>query len=343
MRPREVFVAGLGAHLPAVVPAAEAVAAGHWTAEQAERTGALGAAVAGDTPAPEMALSAARQALRRSGTEPGELGALLYADVYHAGPDGWLPHSHLQRQLGCGHAFAAGIRQGCNGLFGALELAAVHLQADARHPAALVVAADNFTSPLLDRWQCLHPEQVLADGASAAVLRRGAGFARLASISSTTVVELEELHRGGEPLHPAGVLRGRALDYAARFRAFARTAAPGLGLALVKARTELLDRVLDEADIGAADLARVVCNHGSRASVEDALLSTLDVPLERSNWDFGRRIGHVGASDQLLSLEDLAGRDDLVAGEHVLLYGMGPGLSLAAAVLEIVDTPPWRR
>jgi 3-oxoacyl-[acyl-carrier-protein] synthase III len=344
LRPGDVFVDAVAGCLPDVVPVADAVAAGEYDAGEVERTGLLGATVAGETPAPDMGLAAAREALGRGGTDATELGMLLYTDVYHTGPDGWLPHSYLQRHLDCADALGAGIQQGCNGVFGALEIAAAYLQAAPRRPAALIVASTNLSFGLVDRWRCLRPDHVLADGASAVVLRRGSGFAQLVSIGGTTVVELEELHRGDEPLHPAGVLLGRKLDYADRFRAFARRNRDStLALTLMKARTELLDRVLDEAGIGTTDVARVLCNHGSRASVEEAVLGPLGVPLSRSNWDFGRRIGHVGASDQILALNHLLDGDECAPGDHVLLYGMGPGLGLAAAVLRIVATPPWRR
>lgn len=342
MRVNDIHLSGLGTVLPEIVDVAQAVADGRYGADQADRTGLRGAAVAGDRPAPEMALAAARQLVERTGADPARIDLLCYVDAYHSGPDGWFPHSYLQANLVGGDVLAMGIRQGCNGVFGALELAVGQLNAGSPHGAALVVAADNLTSPLVDRWQCLRPEFILGDGASAVLLTREPGFARLRSISSVTVTELEGLHRGDEPLHPPGATLGRPLDFATRFAAFtAKGTAMDAGLAMVKARGELLERVLAEAGTEIGEITRVLCNHGSREYVEDGLLSVLGLPLERSGWSFGAGVGHLGASDQLMSLDHLLSSGELGPGDLALLVGIGPGVTIAAAVLEILATPAW--
>ncbi|RKT55642.1 ketoacyl-ACP synthase III family protein [Saccharothrix australiensis] len=342
MKVTDVHLAGLGSYLPEVVPIGVAVAQGAYSAEAAERTGLTGAAVAGEVPAPDMALTAARRLFERTGHDPAAVGLLLYADAFQAGPEGWFPHAYLQANLVGGEALAAGVRQGCNGVFGALELAAAYLGAAGRGASALITAADNMTSPLVDRWQCLRPDFILGDGATAVLLTRAPGFARLLSVGSVTVTGLEGLHRGDEPLHPPGAALGRPLDFAARFAAFAaRGGMADAGLAVVKARGELLDRVLAEAGVEVPDLARVLYNHGSREYVENGLLGMLGLPLERSNWAFGRGVGHLGAGDQLMSLDHLLTAGELGAGDRVLLVGLGPGVTIAAAVLEITATPPW--
>ncbi|HEX4705751.1 MAG TPA: ketoacyl-ACP synthase III family protein, partial [Pseudonocardiaceae bacterium] len=169
MKLADVYLSGLGVYLPDVVSVDTAIAQGFLDADTVAKTGLRGAACAGDTPAPEMALRAARQAVDRSGVDPTSLAALLYADNYHSGPDGWFPQFWLQRHLVGGDLLAAQIRQGCNGMFGALELAATYLMARGGG-TALAVAADNSTSPLVNRWQCLRPDFIIGDGASAAVL-----------------------------------------------------------------------------------------------------------------------------------------------------------------------------
>ncbi|WP_378789760.1 ketoacyl-ACP synthase III family protein [Nonomuraea fastidiosa] len=135
MRYADTYIAGVGAFVPRTVVSVEkAVAKGWYPAEEADLHQLAGAAVAGDLPAPEMALHAARSALKRSGRAPGDLGLLLYASTWHQGPDGWPPHSYLQRHLVGGDALATEIRQGCNGMFIAMELAAGHLKAGRAGP-----------------------------------------------------------------------------------------------------------------------------------------------------------------------------------------------------------------
>ncbi|WP_260868101.1 ketoacyl-ACP synthase III family protein [Streptomyces sp. SAJ15] len=319
----------------------EAVEAGLLEATEVERSGLLGAAVAGDTPAPEMAVRAVRSALERWGGEVSALGLLLYADGYRCGPDGWLPHSYVMREVVGGDLLAVGVRQGCNGVFGALELAAAYLRGGGGE-AALVTAADNMGPPLVDRWRA-SPGYLLGDGASAAVLTREPGFARLLSVNSTAVPELEALHRGAQPLDPAASARALPLDLGARQAEFLATGeAPADWMLMVmKAQRELMAVTLDEAGIGVEDLAWVVPAHAGR-DLADAWLASLGLPLERSTWDFGRRVGHLMASDHLVSFEHLLATGRTGPGDRVLLAGSGPGLGIAAAVVEVVAPPPWR-
>lgn len=329
VRTDDIFINAIGSDVPELVatprPGIDTVSA---------------AAVAGATPAVDLALAAGRTAVERWGGRPADIGLLLYVDVYHTGPDGWCPQSYLQRHLIGGQPLAAGIRQGCNGVFGALELSAAYLRALPESAAALVVAADNFDSPLLDRWTTLEG-YCMSDGASAVVLSRRPGFARLRSVTSTSVPELENLHRGDEPLHPAGVLAGRRLSFQERMETALGGAAlsPHLAALWIKTLEETVYRALDEAGVAMAGIRRAAFPHGPLAAVEVNLLP-LGLTREQSTWDFGRTVGH-SANDQVLSLEHLLDRGEVDPGDHVLMVGVGPGVGFAAAVVEIVERPAW--
>jgi 3-oxoacyl-[acyl-carrier-protein] synthase III len=323
------FINSLGTYLPELVPA------------QAPEDGAMtGAAVAGDTPAVTMALDATRQALGRWGQSTDLIALLLFVDVNHPGPDSWLPHSYLQRYAVGGHVLAAGIRQGCNGLFGALELAAGHLTALPAGRAAVVTTTDNVGSALLDRWTALDG-YCMGDGATALVLSRTPGFARLCSITSTTIAELEEMHRGDEPLHPSNVLTGQPTSFQKRSDEFILRGGLGVDMAIrmVKTVMEVTSRALDEAGIGITDVTKLVPFNGPWHAIS-VYLDALGLPAERSTWEYGRGIGH-SPSDHVLAIDHLLSQGELAPGDHLLLCGLGPGLSLAAAVIEIVDLPPW--
>ncbi|MFJ9785957.1 ketoacyl-ACP synthase III family protein [Amycolatopsis sp. NPDC101161] len=343
MKLADVYLSGIGTYVPETTGVGYAIEQGWITAEDAEASGLTGAACAGETPAPDMALWAGQQAVARAGVDPEALDVLLYADNYHSGPDGWFPQFWLQRHLVGGDLLAAQLRQGCNGMFGALELAATYLIARGGG-TAMTVASDNSTSPLVNRWRCLRPDFIIGDGATAVVLNTTSGFARLKSASSITVPELEGMHRGDEPMFPPGATIGRFMDFAERIDFFGfehRDTMLHSGLNLLKTRSELIDRVLAEAGIGLDGVSRIAYNHGSRTYVEDGLLAMLGIPLEKSNWDFGRGLGHLGASDQVASLANMLGTGQLAPGDHVLMVGIAPGVSVAGAVVEILDVPEW--
>ncbi|WP_066376126.1 ketoacyl-ACP synthase III family protein [Herbidospora mongoliensis] len=346
MRFADTYISGVGAFIPRTVVSVEkAVAKGWYPAEEVELHHLAGAVVAGDLPAPEMALHAARSALKRSGRAPADLDLLLYASTWHQGPDGWPPHSYLQRELVGGDVLATEIRQGCNGIFIALELAAGHLDAAPGRRAALLVAADNYGTPLMDRWR-MGPGFIGGDAASALVLSKETGFARLTSVCTTTVTEAEELHRGSEPLFPPGVTVGRKMSFSARNEQFrqqvmSKGEATAALFKIQRALMEVVERALDESGITTGDLTRVAFMNYSEEIVEQRCMAMLDLPMSRSTWDYGRTIGHCGASDQVLSLDHLLMTGQLGPGDHMLMLGTGPGVTVSCAVIKIVDNPQW--
>jgi 3-oxoacyl-[acyl-carrier-protein] synthase III len=329
MKTDGIFINALGTYLPELV-----------AAEAPEEGAMTGAAVAGDRPAVTMALDATRQALGRWGQSTDLLALLLFVEVNHPGPDSWPPHAYLQRHAVGGHVLAAGIRQGCNGLFGALELAAGHLQVLPAGKAAVITTADNVESSLLDRWTALDG-YCMGDGATALVLSREPGFARLCSVTSTTIAELEELHRGDEPLHPSNVVTGQPTSFQRRGDELILRGGFGLEMAMrmVKTVIEVATRALDEAGIGIADVAKLVLYNGPWNDIS-VYLDSLGVPAERSTWEWGRGIGH-SPNDHVLAIDHLLSQGEVAPGDHLLVCGLGPGLSLAAAVIEIQEVPAW--
>jgi 3-oxoacyl-[acyl-carrier-protein] synthase-3/clorobiocin biosynthesis protein CloN2 len=339
-----MFINGIGTYLPETVTVESAIARGLCEASEVETHEQLGAAVAGPTPAPEMALWAAQEAFKRCGLRPTDTDLLLYADSWHQGPDGWLPQSYLQRHLTGGGALAVEIGQGCNGMFGAMELAASYLIAAPQRRTALLVAADNYGTPLKDRWR-IGPF-ILGDAASAVVLSKEPGFAVLKSICSAAVSGIEEAGRAGEPMFPPGPTIGRQVDFLARGRAFmrdpeARRSAAERFATVNQRMKQIVDRALAQAGIELGDIARIAFISVAREIMKQRGLAALGVPIEMSTWDFGRTIGHCGASDQVLAIDHLLDTRQVGPGDHLLLMSSAPGIVLSCAVVQILEDPPW--
>lgn len=342
MRTADMYLNGIGSVIPPVFPVERAVADGLYPALEAEVHEYLGVAIAGERPAPDMALEAAQTALKRADIEPTGLSLLLYTGTWHQGPDGWPPQAYLQRHLVGGRVPAMSVRQGCNGLFDALELAACYLRAEPERDSALLVAADNYGTPMIDRWR-IAPGMIAGDAAVAVAVTKNAGFARLLSVTSLGLPTAEELHRSGEPLFPPTVTDGRPQDFTARLEHYRANPPDEAGvLTQVPAlMLELVEKAVAEAGIGIKDLARVAFETHSREVVEQRVMVPLGLDIERSTWEFGRRIGHCGASDQFLALEHLLMAGELAPGDHLLLLGQAPGMVLSAAVVQVLEVPEW--
>lgn len=341
MRTPDTYLRSIGVHLPAVVSIETAIAEGRYPADEAEYFRLRGAAVAGEVPAPELALRAARHAFERSGgLSPGDLDLLLYTDVWHQGPEGWDPQYYLQQHLVGGDVLAVELRHGCCGLFSALQLAAGYLRPDGG--TALLAGADNHGTPLVDRWRMIEGT-VMGDAGCALLITTDTGFAQLRSINVTVLPEAEAVNDGGVPMFPPDATVGRPLDFAARNREFRKRLMEGDGagvmLAIQKTLIELVDRTLKEAGITLSEVARVAFPHGRRDDLEHRGLNWLGLTMAETTWEFGAGVGHLGVSDQFVALDHLLATGALAVGDHVLLIGLGAGTTMACAVLKILDIP----
>ncbi|GHJ42827.1 hypothetical protein Cs7R123_01690 [Catellatospora sp. TT07R-123] len=354
MRPDALFLAGLAAYLPPVLSAETAAARGWYDPDNLHHDGWTGAAVAGDTPPAEMAVHAARTALARSGVPATDLDLLLYADTFPQGPHCWCPQHHVERLVVGRGIPAIELRQGCAGMLDALDLAAAYLAVPGRR-AALLTGADNFgvdpatgPDPAL-RWRYAdngntHRGSVLGDAATAAVLSNRGGFARVLSIATRSLSELEELYRGGEPMFPPAHGPDRPFRLGRRFADYDRQHPGALSQALTRlgdARTDLARQVLAEAELPADRVTRVLHVFAGTERYLKHLLDPLGIDPARGLLEFGRGLGHLGVGDQLAGLEHLLLTGQVGPGDHVLMMANGTGASLGCAVLAIDERPEW--
>ncbi|MFI0487633.1 ketoacyl-ACP synthase III family protein [Actinomadura sp. 9N215] len=343
MRVRDIFLSGIGAVIPETETVGSAVERGAFPAEKVANLGFTAAAVAGDRPAPDMALEAARAALKTSGLSPTELVLLVYADVWYQGPEGWGPQYHLQKHLVGDDLLAFELKHGCNGMFSGMELAVGALRAEPHRRAAMVVGADNFGTPLMERWNPGTGLVVLGDGASAVVLAKDSGFARLLSICTASFTDMEEAYRAGEPMMPPGITVGRVLDFVSRLEAFKeKMVAEGIGWTMGirhhQRYIEIMHRALEEAEVEAADIKRVIVHNLAEEEVEP-YLGVLGFTMDQSTWDFGSTIGHIGVNDHVLSLHHLLSTGEVGPGDHILMCGFAAGVTYKAAVVQILAMP----
>ncbi|SEK59291.1 ketoacyl-ACP synthase III family protein [Streptacidiphilus jiangxiensis] len=345
MRWDSLYLAGLGACLPdRRETAAEAVAAGRYTADADAANGIRAVRVADPrTEGPAvMAASAARLAVARSGLAAEEFGLVVHAGSGHQGQDLWTPASYVQQHSVGGHAATAEVRQGSVGGLVALELAASWLVARPDTPAALVTAGDSFHLPYVDRWT-LDDQQVFGDGAGAVVLSRSGGFARVLSTVTRADSSLEAVYRGTE-WTPAPFADGRPVSLAARKRAHFAGDEQRLRGAMATMTDRLrtvVEQALDEAGgLKTADVARVVHANLGLPVARWGLWEPLGLDPERTLHAWGRDLGHMGAADQFVGLDHLVRTEPLAAGDHVLVVGAGTGVVWSAAVLQLLASTP---
>jgi 3-oxoacyl-[acyl-carrier-protein] synthase-3 len=343
VRISNIYVRSIGVHVPESVSVEHAVREGWYPAEEAERFRQLGAAVAGDMPAPEMARLAVLDAYDRWGeSAPRELDLLLYASVWHQGPNGWQPQHYLQQHLLGGGVPAFEIRAGCVGMISSLELAASYLRADDARETAMVVSADNHGTPLVDRWR-MTPGALIGDAAAALVLGKDYGMAELLSVNVAVIPEADAVNAGAYPLFPPDATVGRGLSFSDRHEEFRqqllKKQGTGIHLTIQKTMMQQVEQTLDEAGITLGDITRVAFPHGRREDL-DGQMAWLGIEEDQTTWEYGRRVGHCGAADQFIAFEHLLATGALKPGDHLLAVGFGSGTSVAAAAFRVLSPSP---
>lgn len=341
----DIYIQSLGVYLPAGrMTGQQAVDLGLYEEEQLLDSGVQTAIVAeGEAPV-DMAVYAARDCLERAGADGRTVGLLVHGGLYWQGPLGWSPLGYILYNAGLPDAAGYEVHQGCNGMMAALEIAAGQFARDPKLGRAVLTSSLNATSPLVNRWSSAGPGIVLSDSATALLLGREPGFARLDSIASLTVAQLEGLHRGDESL--VETAEPRAIDAMARIRSWAAQSPFPLAEVhsrMSKAYSEVIQRSLDEAGIRPDQLSRVLFNHLPEHFVDLLIMQPLGLPMSASTAQFGQTVGHLGASDQTVSLDHLLRLGELNPGDRVLLAGGAPGYNVASAVVTVLERPSWGR
>ncbi|MGW5605389.1 ketoacyl-ACP synthase III family protein [Streptomyces sp. NPDC003753] len=342
MKVDDIYLAGVGTHLPPAVPTEQAVKAGWWDADAREASGIESVTVESELPAPEMAVRAARTALRRSGHRPEDFASLLHTGTFSQGQEGWSAQHYVLLHTLATPISAVEVRQGCLGMLSALGMAAAQLAAAPEgKDAVLLTGADTFSTPLVDRWRAMDLF-VLGDAGSALVVSRRSGFARLLAVGSLSDPHMEWRHRDGRVQLPPQQPQERLMDFQSRSDYWRRKWAEGHtppGGSWQELCEEAVQRTLAEAGTAIEDIARVVTVSFTRDALAAMFLEPLGIDISRSTWEMGRRTGHASVNDLAIGLEYLWTTGQVVPGDRVLLVGATPGMECGCAVVEITAPP----
>ena len=330
-----LYVAGVGTCLPDRETAEEAVAANRYDAESAQTDGVLSACVETERYPAEMAAIAGRGALAMAaGRDFGTVRAVFHSYVDYQGAHYWQAAPYVALHTVGREVPSFDVVQECNGAMGALELGRRFVTGP--DDAVLVTTGDRFDSPWVRRWY--GDQSVLADGGSALLLSGSGGFARILSLSTMADNSLEGEARGGGF---AGAQQP-PVDFDAMRKQFHAKDLPMLEHygRMAKLFGASLHRVLDEAGVTAADLAFAIPVVTTAARAADIADRFLGIPLDRTNWDFGRTTGHLGTGDQFAGLHHLISTGRARKGDRILLLGGGTGYTITSAVLEMLEDSP---
>lgn len=344
MQWNNIYLNGCASELGRLEDVREAVRDGRYDPGECESNGYVSVSVTDGTSPPDLAVAAGRRALTRAGVPESEFGLVLHASVTFQGINGWTPTPYIQARTVGGTAVCMEVQQACNGGMAGIEAAAARISLDQGTTAALVTTADAFPTPAFDRYRC-DMGTLRGDGATAAVVSRTPGPARLLSTALITDASHEGLSRGGEPwlTHSAAAalpwdLRARRVDY---------LASKGIGrniVAMVVTRMqEVIDTALADAETAPDEVTRwVFTNLGPAFRYYWDFQRVNGIEEARTTWEWGRTVGHVGAGDHIAGLTHLFEQDTLRPGDRVAMVGVGGGFSFGCSVVEVLERSGWQ-
>ncbi|MEG8179218.1 3-oxoacyl-ACP synthase [Nocardia terpenica] len=338
MKLADVHINGIGTVIPERVDTDYAVAQGWYNAAARRKDMLVSIAVAGTTPAPELAITAARAALKQS-EAADTVGLLLHSYNHPQGPDGWSVQHYINLHTVDRPITAAVVNNGCLGVLSAMTLAATWLRSRPSAESVLLTSADNVGTPAVDRWRT-SDLYVLADAGGSLVLSRRPGIATVLSIASVSDPSLELIHRGGEPLFPPSITVGGTLNFEERleylrekWRTGEMTPIGDFGAVVEGAcRAALAD-----AGITMDEVTRVAHVGFSYQPLHDVYLDPLGIDDDRAIWEFTRNVGHAGPVDPILGLDYLIGSGAVHNGDIVAIVSGAPGMEAACAIVRITD------
>lgn len=322
----------------------DAVAEGRYSAEECRADDFASVSVVDDMSQPDMAVAAAQRALGRTRTPHEHFDLVAHVtSAGHQGLDHWIPASYIQARTVGGQGSAIQIQQASNGAIAALDLAAAHLTVRQAPCAALITTSDKYQPPMFDRYRS-DKGLPRGDGATALVLTRGSGVARLLATSVVSDSTHEGAYRGTRSWTAEAGGHGWPVDMRQRLKQYLSTGVDVTDLArsLGVGQQTAMDRAMADAGVDVKDIARFVYAHAGRSVVDwDMVERTSGISITQTTWDFGRELGHLGAGDQIAGLSHLLETKAVGPGDKVLLSGVGTGFSFGCAILEIVAQPDW--
>jgi 3-oxoacyl-[acyl-carrier-protein] synthase III len=273
----------------------------------------------------DLAIEAARRALKDAGVEASAIDLVVVATVT---PDSPMPSTAciIQHKLGIPTTAACfDLNAACSGFIYALDTACAML-VSGRYSKALVIGAEKLSSVVdwQDRGTCL----LFGDGAGAAVIglseTPGIGLigTRLGALGEDT--DLLCIPAGGSRTPPSAATVERR-DH------FIKMKGKEVFKLAVRVMEEAARDILEQHGIAATQIGLVI-PHQANLRIIDAIAQYLELPVERFfvNVD---RYGNTSAASIPIALDEARKAGRIKPGDLTLLVAFGAGLTYGSALI----------
>ena len=323
-----IYVAGTGAYLPERILNNADLEKLVDTSDEwiRTRTGISERHIAAkDQSSGDMALEAARRALKAAGLDGSELSAIIIATTT---PDHTFPNTAclLQRELKCENALCFDLSAACSGLLYSLEVASSLMRGNRKYRYILVCGAEKL-SEIVD-WSDRNTCVLFGDGAGAFILEYRADGDDLLPVSSLGAdgryFDTIMLPAGGSRM-PASI---SSVENHLHFIKMVGRETFNLA---IKAMVDSSNRALELSGFAPGDVSLVIPHQANRRIIQ-AVAQRLAVPPERV-FDNVNSYGNTSAASIGIAFDEAVRTGRLKRGDLVLLTAFGSGLTWGAMLL----------
>jgi 3-oxoacyl-[acyl-carrier-protein] synthase-3 len=270
-----------------------------------------------------MCAAAARRALERARLDSRDVDLIVCATMT---PDHLLPASGclVQAQLGAVNAGAFDLNAACCGFLYGLVVAAQFIQGG-RYDRVLVVAGETL-SRFVNRKD-RNTSVLFGDGAGAVVLEATDQESGVLSTVLGCRGDAEHLLA----IEAGGAAKPATLATVAANEHYLCMRGSEVFKLAVRGMSQAGREALDQADLAAADLRKVI-PHQANERIIEAARQALGLPREKLfvNVD---RYGNTGAASVPIALSEFLDTEPAEVGDDLLLVAFGGGFTWAAAVV----------
>lgn len=289
--------------------------------------------------ATDMAIKASNIAINKAGIDPSQIDVVVYSNTM---PDylRWSDAARIAHEIGAVNAYAFRIEQFCCGGMAGIDFAYSKLKADPDTETVLVVCADKFSKPLINRWTSASANYY-GDGASACLVRRSEKGFEIKGTHAKTDGSFNHLWK----MPVGGLKRPATADHVRDnlFNSDSRASAAEylsddskrdeLFTMLGKNNKLVMTELLDRLHVKQRDLSHMVLYNIGR-DIMTKIIDIIGMDYGQTSMHIAKDYGHMGPTDIVFNLDFMQENNRFHSGDKIILFSAGAGFSWSSALLE---------
>lgn len=290
-----------------------------------ERTGIRERRITTSENTVDLAVKSARIALEDAGIVPEEIDLIIVATVT---PDYFFPSTAclVQEKIGAVKAMGFDISAACTGFIFGLSIAGQFIKTG-RYKTALVIGAE-VLSKIID-WEDRNTCVLFADGAGAAILRRGEEGI-LSEVTGSDGSGAENLECPAVPLKNKYIAAENHLEKCKP--SFLSMNGREIYKFAVKIIPDCIQKVLENTGYTLEDVKHII-PHQANIRIIDAAAKKLEIGKDKFYVNI-HQYGNTSGASIPLALDEMSKNSLLKAGDLIIMVGFGAGLTYGAQLIK---------